>query len=129
MLYQTLVKRGYRVCLLHPGQIHAFAQQRGLRAKTDRLDASTIARALLSGEARFGYVPDEQIATYRELVRLQHQLSDDVVRYKNELHALLVVLFPEFPQVFADPSRKTALAVLRAYPSAQAMRERPTQRL
>ena len=45
------------------------------------------------------------------------------MRYKNELHALLVVLFPEFPQVFADPSRKTALAVLRAYPSAQAMRE------
>lgn len=122
-LYHALLKRGYRVCLLHPGQIHAFAQQRGLRAKTDRLDASTIARALLSEEARFGYVPDEQVATYRELVRLHQQLSDDVVRYKNELHALLVVLFPEFPQVFADPSRKTALAVLRAYPSAQAMRE------
>jgi transposase len=28
-------------------------------------------------------------------MRLQHQLSDDVVRYKNEIHALLVVLFPE----------------------------------
>ena len=120
-LYHALFKRGYRVCLLHPGQIHAFAQQRGLRAKTDRLDATTIARALLSGEARFGYVPDEQIATYRELVRLQQQLSDDVVRYKNELHALLVVLFPEFHQVFVDPTRRTALAVLKAYPSAQAM--------
>ena len=32
-LYHALLKRGYRVCLLHPGQIHAFAQQRGLRAK------------------------------------------------------------------------------------------------
>ena len=31
----------------------------------------------------------EQVATYRELMRLQHQLSDDVVRYKNEIHALL----------------------------------------
>ena len=29
-----------------------FAKQRGLRAKTDRLDATTIARVLLSGEAR-----------------------------------------------------------------------------
>jgi transposase len=47
--------------------------QRGLRAKTDRLDASTIARVLLSGEARIGYVPDEQIASYRELVRLHTQ--------------------------------------------------------
>jgi transposase len=51
-LLQALLKRGYQVCLLHPAQMHAFAQQRGVRAKTDRLDAVTIARALLSGEAR-----------------------------------------------------------------------------
>jgi transposase len=122
-LSHALMKRGYRVCLLHPGQIHAFAQQRGLRAKTDRLDAMTIARALLSGEARFGYVPSEQVAGYREVVRLHQQLTEEVVRYKHEIHALLVVLFPELYQVFADPSRPTALAVLKAYPSAQAMRE------
>jgi transposase len=73
------------------------------------------------GEARFGYVPSEQVATYRELMRLQHQLSDDMVRYKNEIHALLVVLFPEFTQVFVDPTRPTALAVLKRYPSAQAI--------
>jgi hypothetical protein len=57
------------------------------------------------------------VATYRELVRLEHQLSDDVVRYKNEIHALLVVLFPEFTQVFADPTRATALAFLKRYRS------------
>jgi transposase len=118
-LFQALLKHGYQVCLLHPAQVHAFAQQRRLRAKTDQLDATTIARALLSGEARFGYVPSEQVATYRELMRLQQQLSDDVVRYKNEIHALLVVLFPEFTQVFVDPTRPTALAVLKRYPSAQ----------
>lgn len=120
-LYHVLFKRGYRVCLFHPGQMHAFAQQRGLRAKTDQVDATTIARALLSGEARFGYVPNEQAAIYRELVRLQEQLSEDVVRYKNEIRALLVVLFPEFTQVFADPTRPTALAFLKRYPSAQAV--------
>src|SRR5216684_3489097 len=128
-LLQALLKRGYQVCLLHPAQMHAFGQQRRLRAKTDRLDAVTIARALLSGEARFGYVPSEQVATYRELMRLQHQLSDDVVRYKNEIHALLVVLFPEFTQVFADPSRASATTVLKAYPSAQAMGQADPEQL
>ncbi len=128
-LLQALLKRGYQVCLLHPAQMHAFAQQRGLRAKTDQLDAVTIARALLSGEARFGYVPSEQVATYRELMRLQHQLSDDVVRYKNEIHALLVVLFPEFTQVFVDPTRPTALAVLKRYPSAQVIAQTEVQTL
>ncbi|TME02147.1 MAG: IS110 family transposase [Chloroflexi bacterium] len=128
-LLQALLKRGYQVCLLHPAQMHAFAKQRGMRAKTDQLDATTIARALLSGEARFGYVPSEQVATYRELMRLQHQLSDDVVRYKNEIHALLAVLFPEFTQVFVDPTRPTALAVLKRYPSAQAIAQTEVETL
>lgn len=104
-LYHALVKRGYRVCLVHPGQIHAFAQQRGLRAKTDRLDATTIARALRETEKHaLAMCPREEVATYREVVRWQQQLSEEIVRYKNEIQALLVVLFPEFYQVFADPT-------------------------
>jgi len=51
----------------------SLPEQRGLRAKTDRLDATTIARVLLSGEARVGYVPDGQLTNYRELVRLHTQ--------------------------------------------------------
>ena len=47
-LYQFLSEQGYPLCLLHPRQTHQFAQQRGLRAKTDRLDATKIARLLLS---------------------------------------------------------------------------------
>jgi len=102
-LYHELEQRGYQLCLLHPGQTHQFHQRQGLRAKTDRLDAMTIARVLLSGEARAGYIPNELVATYRELVRLHTQLSEEAARYQNQIHALVVVLFPEFTQVFADP--------------------------
>jgi len=122
-LYQELEQRGYVLRLFHPGQTHHFHQQRGLRAKTDRLDAMTIARALLSGEARMGYVPDERVATYRELVRLHTQLSDTAASYQNEIQALVVVLFPEFTQVKASPCLPTALAVLKAFPSVQALVE------
>lgn len=62
-LYHELEQRGYQMRLLHPGQTHHFHQQRGLRAKTDRLDAMTIARTLLSGEARIGSIPGEHVAT------------------------------------------------------------------
>src|SRR5262249_54158064 len=118
-LYQELEKRGYVLRLLHPRQTHQFHKRQGLRAKTDRLDAQTIAKVLLSGEARAGYVPSERVATYRELVRLHTQLSDEAAAYRNEIHALVVVLFPEFTQVFADPCLPSALRVLQAYPSAQ----------
>ena len=120
-LFHFLQQQGYQLCLLYPAQTHQFAQQRGLRAKTDKLDAVTIAHVLLSGEARVGYVPDELISSYRELVRLHTHLTDEIARYKNENHALLQVLFPEFSQVFADPCRPTALAVLQCYPSAAAL--------
>jgi transposase len=121
-LYRFLASRGFELCLLHPRQTHQFAQQRGLRAKTDKLDANTIARVLLSGEARRGYVPTDLIATYRELARLQTQLTEDVTRYRNEIHALLQVLFPEFRQVFADPCRPTALSLLKLYRSRASLR-------
>jgi transposase len=120
-LYHELERQGYQLRLLHPGQTHHFHQQQGLRAKTDRLDAMTIARLLLSGEERVGYIPSEQIATYRELVRLHTQLSEECARYQNQIHALVVVLFPEFTQVIADPCLPSALAVLKAYPHAQAV--------
>ncbi len=110
-LHHELQERGYVLRLLHPRQTHQFHERQGLRAKTDRLDALTIAKVLLSGEARAGYVPSEQVVTYRELVRLHMQLSDEAAAYQNEIHALIVVLFPEFTQVFVDPCLPSALRV------------------
>jgi transposase len=57
------------------------------------------------------------------LVRLHSQLSEEAARYENQIQALVVVLFPEFTQVFTDPCGQTALAVLKAYPHAQAVAE------
>src|SRR4030081_1856208 len=88
-LSHELEQQGYVLRLLHPGQTHQFHQQQGLRAKTDRLDAMTIARVLLSVEARAGYVPSERIAAYRDLVRLHTRLSDEVAAYQNEIQALV----------------------------------------
>lgn len=122
-LYHELERKGYQMRLLHPGQTHLFHRQQGLRAKTDRLDAMTIARTLLSGEARVGYIPSEQVATYREVVRLHTQLSEEAARYQNQIQALVVVLFPEFSQIFAEPCLPSALAVLKAYPGALAVAE------
>jgi len=110
-----LEQRGYVLRLLHPRQTHHFHERQGLRAKTDRLDAMTITRVLLSGEARAGSVKSERVATYRELVRLHTQLSDEAAAYQNEIQALVVVLFPEFTQIFADPCGQTALTVLKAF--------------
>ena len=121
-LYHALEQRGYQLCLLHPGQTHQFHERQGLRAKTDRLDAMTIARVLRETEKHGPAISEaEQVATYRALVRLQSQLSEESARYQNQIHALVVVLFPEFTQVEARPCLPTALSVLKVYPSARAL--------
>ncbi len=115
-LYHALEQRGYRLCLLHPGQTHQFHERQGLRAKTDRLDAITIARVLLSGEARAGYIPDEQVATYRELVRLHSQLSEQVARYQNQIHPtakkLLSLASTSVSSQRAEAGRSLSLRIL-----------------
>ncbi len=124
-VHYFLHQRGYRLVLLHPAQTHHFAQRRGLRAKTDKLDAVTIARALLSDDVRPAYVPNELTATYRELVRLHSNLSDEVARYKNEIRDLLVVLSRVHPG-FKGPHTQDCLsgaACLSECPSHRSRRE------
>src|SRR5262249_35502461 len=48
-LYDALVHAGYPVLLLNPHQTAAWATSLGLRAKTDGIDAHTLARGLLAG--------------------------------------------------------------------------------
>ena len=116
--YYYFEAKGYQLILLHPHQTHQWAERRSLRAKTDKLDTITIGRLLLSGEAKAGYIPSELIVSYREFVRLHSSLSVELSRYRNEIHALQVVLFPEFTQLFADVCGSTALPLLKHYPGA-----------
>ena len=51
-LSHELEQRGYILRLLHPRQTHQFHERQGLRAKTDRLDAMTIARVAVRAGKR-----------------------------------------------------------------------------
>jgi transposase len=121
-LYHELEQKGYQMRLLHPGQTHHFHQQQGRLTKTDRLDAPPHCSCLAeSGRHAWAMFEVDQMATYRELVRLHTQLSEEAARYQNQIQALVVVLFPEFSQIFVDPCGQAALAVLKTYPHAQAV--------
>jgi transposase len=139
-LYHELEQKGYQMRLLHPGQTHHFHQQQGLRAKTDHLDARTIARVLRSLEARVGYIPNEQVATYRELVRLHTQSLVrrlPVIRTRSRpssscfspssVRSLLIPAYPAlwqcgntYPdaQAVAEAGVEAVYQVLRAVPAA-----------
>ena len=59
------------------------------RAKTDRLDARTLARLLWSGELESVWMPDERCRVLRRRLARREQLVRGRTRAKNEIHAVL----------------------------------------
>ena len=63
---------------------------RQARAKTDRLDARTLARLLAAGELDGVWSPDERCRVMRRRLSRREQLVRARSRAKNEIHAVLV---------------------------------------
>ena len=63
---------------------------RGARAKTDRLDARTLARLLAAGELDGVWMPDRETQVMRRRVGRRAQLVRARARAKNEIHAVLM---------------------------------------
>jgi transposase len=63
---------------------------RQARAKTDRLDARTLARLLAAGELDAVWMPDEACRVLRRRLARREQLVRARTRSKNEVHAVLM---------------------------------------
>jgi transposase len=121
-LLLTLLGWGFPVAVLNPLRTRRFAEEDLTRAKTDSVDALGIARfAALkkpSPTARLGEAT-EQI---RELVRLRVRLVQDFGDRQRQLHRLVDLCFPELTRHVRDLDSTLARAVLREFPTAEALR-------
>jgi transposase len=82
---------------------------RQARAKTDRLDARTLARLLWAGELDAVWTPDEQTRVLRRRVSRREQLVRARSRAKNEIHAVLMRRLkgkPPFSDLFGVKARE-----------------------
>jgi len=123
-LYDALTRTGHRVVVLNPRQTAAWAAGLGLRAKTDGLDAQTLARGLLAGYARASVLPSETVQALRELTRARRDLVQSQTAARQRLQDELVVVFPELPGHTPDRCDLAIPAVLHllsTYGSAQAL--------
>jgi transposase len=118
-LYDALTQSGYSVLLCNPHQTASWAASLGLRAKTDGIDAQTLA-----GWARASSVPDETVQALRALTRARRDLVENRSAARQRLHDELVTVFPELVTHLPDRADLCAPAVLRllgVYSSAQTL--------
>jgi transposase len=116
-----LAERGADVVLVNPYQAAQFRRSQGTRAKTDRVDARALARFLAVAAPAPAPATDETLAGLRELTRLRAELVRARTAALNRLHGALDLAFPELPRLLGDLRGPTALALLRAYPTAGAL--------
>ncbi len=82
---------------------------RAARAKTDRLDARTLARLLAAGELDPVWVPDRETQRMRRRLQRRGQLVWSRSRAKNQIHAVLMrclVGRPPFSDLFGVKGRR-----------------------
>ena len=74
-----------RVVLTEPSAVHEFGA-----AKTDKIDARSLARLLASGFAGEVWAPDDETAALRRQLSRRRQLVKQRTREKNQVHAVLM---------------------------------------
>jgi transposase len=82
---------------------------RGARAKTDRLDARTLAKLLASGELEPVWMPDRRTQVMRRRLQRRSQLVWGRSKAKNQIHAVLMrclVGRPPFSDLFGVKGRR-----------------------
>ncbi|WHH59860.1 IS110 family transposase [Petroclostridium sp. X23] len=129
ILFQTLTKNGYEVCVINPIQSDSIKNIRVRKVKNDKVDAKRIALLYRFGQLKTTNIPHEDIDCLRSLCRHYYKLSDQLTAYKNRLLGIVDQLFLSFTEVFKDVSSCTALAILEKYPTPEDILKADRQKL
>jgi len=122
-----LLEHGYTVVELNPFHASQFRKAQGKKAKTDRVDARSLAAFLAVGSYKPLTLGDPLWENLRELTRFRADLVKDRTCQVNRLQETLAIAFPELGAHLASLDSPTALALLVAYPGPQALAEAGTQ--
>ncbi len=95
-IVSVLQAHGIRVVVANTRKLQSISEA---KAKTDRLDARTLARLLVSGLLDEVWTPDERTRTLRRLTNRRERIVRAGTRAKNEAHGVLARNLCERPPV------------------------------
>lgn len=116
-----LMERGYSTVEVNPFQASEFRKAQGKKAKTDRVDARSLAAFLAVGSYKPLSLSNPLLENLRELTRFRVDLLQDRTRQVNRLQETVATAFPELGAHLASLDSPTALAWLITYPGPRAL--------
>ena len=114
-IYCELSKH-YEIHLYNPSQVRGFAAVNVRGAKTDKIDAKTIAGMLRFGEAPKICYGDKTRMELKEYCRFHFKLKSKIVNLKKRLIRNMHLIFPGYDQLFSNIFTKTSIAILNQAP-------------
>jgi len=110
---------GYNLVEVNPFRVGQFRKAQGKKAKTDKIDARTIAAIISLGDHKTLSIPDPILDNLKDLTRFRTNLVDERAAMIIHLREALSVLFPEFDKVFRQLDSAGSLAVLGTFPGPE----------
>lgn len=111
---------GFEVALVNPIQTASFANIPNLRrAKTDKIDAKTIALLYRVGVLRIAKVPSKERIRLKGLCRDYWDFVNQANDWKRKLTALRDQIFLLYEKVFSNSFGHAALSVFLEYPTPE----------
>lgn len=118
-LYEYITDADYKVILLNSYQTSKYRDFSTMKKiKNDAIDAFVIAELLSSDKYKESYISNDEYQSLKVLGRLKKSLSDKIKTIKREISTVVATVNPEITKVFPNIFTKTAIAIIKAYPTS-----------
>ena len=129
-LYEYLTDADYKVILLNSYQTAKFRDfSTGRKIKNDSIDAYVIAELLSTGKYKESFISNDDYQSLKVLGRLKASLMDKIKTIKREVSTVVATVNPEITKVFPNIFTKTAIVIIKAYPTAVDISKATPQKL
>ena len=118
-LYEYITDADYKVILLNSYQTAKYRDFSTMRKiKNDAIDAYVIAELLSTNKYKESHISSDDYHSLKVLGRLNRSLSDKIKTIKREISTVMATVNPEITLVFKNIFTKSALAIIKDYPTA-----------
>jgi transposase len=129
-LYSYITDADYKVILLNSYQTAKYRDFSTLKKiKNDSIDAYVIAELLASDKYKASYISNEDYHNLKVLNRLKKSLDDKIKTVKREISTVVATVNPEIEKVFPNIFTKTALVIIKEYPTSVDLKKATIKRL
>lgn len=129
-IYEFLSDLDFKVILLNSYQTAKYRDFSTMKkVKNDSIDAYIIAELLSSGKYKESHISSDDYHTLKVLGRLKKSLDDKIKIIKREISTVIATVNPEITLVFKNIFTKTALVIIKEYPTSVDLKKTTLKRL